>query len=102
MHYVKNVTYAGGYKLRIRFEDERVKVVDLAAHIDGPIFHPLKTVSYFKSFKLNRDIDTVVWPNNADFSPDFLYAIGQDVGRGPTVSRLCRTRMQNSRGIARL
>ena len=30
----------------------------------------------FKEFKVNTDIDTVTWPNAADFSPDFLYEIG--------------------------
>jgi len=24
----------------------------------------------------NEDIDTVVWENGADFSPDFLYEVG--------------------------
>ena len=41
----------------------------------GKIFEPLKDISYFKSVTLNKDIDTIVWPNNADFSPDFLYEI---------------------------
>lgn len=76
MHYVTDVAYAGEYKLRIQFEDDEIKLVDLASHLDGPVFEPLKNLSYFKSFQLNPDIDTVVWPNNADFSPDFLYCIG--------------------------
>ena len=76
MHYVTEVAYAGDYKLWIRFEDNEPRLVDLAHHLDGAVFEPLKEVSYFRSFRLNPDIDTVVWPNNADFSPDFLYSIG--------------------------
>jgi hypothetical protein len=79
MHYVTNVEYAGEYKLRIQFEDGETMLVDLAPHLDGPVFEPLKQLSYFQTFQLNTDIDTVVWPNNADFSPDFLYAIGAPV-----------------------
>jgi hypothetical protein len=75
MHYVTNAAYAGEYKLWIRFEDNEPRLVDLADHLDGPIFEPLKDLSYFQSFRLNSDIDTVVWPNDADFSPDFLYSI---------------------------
>jgi hypothetical protein len=75
MHYVTDVAYAGEYKLWIRFEDNEPRLVDLADHLDGPVFEPLKEPSYFRSFRLNPDIDTVVWPNNADFSPDFLYSI---------------------------
>ena len=79
MHWVKDASYVDGYKIRIRFENDEVKVIDLADHLDGGVFEPLKDISYFKSFEVNRDIDTVVWPNEADFSPDFLYTIGQVV-----------------------
>jgi len=44
--------------------------------LDGPIFEPLKDLEYFRRFTVNQDIDTVTWPNEADFSPDFLYEIG--------------------------
>ena len=79
MHYVTEATYAGDYRLWIRFEDNEPRLVDLADHLDGPVFEPLKKPSYFRSFRLNTDIDTVVWPNNADFSPDFLYSISVPV-----------------------
>jgi len=77
MHWVKDASHVEDYKLRLRFENDEVKLVDLANHLNGGIFEPLKDISYFKSFEVNRDIDTVVWPNDADFSPDFLYEIGQ-------------------------
>jgi len=80
MHFVKSASYAGDYRLKVRFDDDRTKLVDLAPYLDGPIFEPLKDVSYFKRFRVNKDIDTVVWPNDADFSPDFLYSIGTDLG----------------------
>ena len=79
MHYVTDVAYAGDYALLIRFDDGEAKIVDLEPHLDGPIFEPLKDMAYFKCFQLNCEIDTVVWPNNADFSPDFLYSIGSPV-----------------------
>lgn len=79
MHYVTNVAYAGEYKLLIQFEDGETKLVNLWPHLDGPVFEPLRGMVYFKSFQLNTDIETVVWPNNADFSPDFLYSVGISV-----------------------
>ncbi len=79
MRYVIDAKYIGDYKLKIRFDNGEVKVVDLEPHLDGPIFEPLKKLDFFKLFRVSKDIDTVVWPNNADFSPDFLYDIGRKV-----------------------
>jgi hypothetical protein len=79
MHYVQEASYVSGYKLTIRFENDEVRVVDLSDHLDGPMFEPLKDMSFFKRFTVNRDIDTIVWPNDADFSPDFLYEIGERI-----------------------
>ena len=79
MHWITDVTYIEGYKLKLKFENNEYKLVDLQSHLDGRIFEPLKDILYFKSVTLNKDIDTIVWPNNADFSPDFLYEIGQSV-----------------------
>jgi len=79
MHYVIDASYVGGYKLKIRFDNGETRVVDLSDHLDGPVFEPLKDLPYFRRFTVNHDIDTVVWPNDADFSPDFLYEIGETV-----------------------
>ena len=79
MRWVIEASYLGGYKLKVRFDNGESKVVDLQPHIDGPIFEPLKDLDFFRSFYVNHDIDTIVWPNNADFSPDFLYEIGQKI-----------------------
>jgi hypothetical protein len=77
MHYVIDVTYLSGYKLKLRFDDDSVKIVDLESYLDGPIFKPLKNIDFFRKVTVNPDIDTIVWPNNADFAPEFLYEIGR-------------------------
>jgi len=79
MHFVRRATYAGEYRLPVSFEDGDERLVDLKPHLDGPIFEPLKDPAYFRGFRVNEDIDTVAWENGADFSPDFLYEIGQPV-----------------------
>jgi len=76
MHVVKNVTYVSGYKLLVTFEDGFVKLVDMEPYLDGEIFEPLKDIDYFKTVRVNPDINTIVWDNDADVSPDFLYEIG--------------------------
>jgi len=84
MRWVTDASYLEGYKLQIRFDNGESKVVDLQSYLDGPIFEPLKDLDFFRSFYVNHDIDTIVWPNHADFSPDFLYEIGQIVSEPDT------------------
>jgi len=79
MHFVKDVSYISEYKLRLAFEDGAIKIVDMEPYLDGEIFEPLKDIDYFKTVRLNPDIDTIVWQNGADVSPDFLYEIGVEV-----------------------
>jgi hypothetical protein len=78
MHAVKNVQYVSGHRLLLTFEDASVRLADLAPHLDGEIFEPLRDLEYFKRVRLNEELDTVVWDNGADFSPDFLYEIGTE------------------------
>ena len=60
-------------------EDGVRKLIDMEPHLEGEIFDPLKNVDYFKTVRVNQDIDTIVWENGADFSPDFLYGVGTEV-----------------------
>ena len=41
---------------------------------EGEVFEPLKDKEYFKAFRLHPELRTVVWPNGADFAPEFLRA----------------------------
>ena len=79
MHLVKQSRHVSGHRLLITFDDGEEKLVNLEPHLEGEVFEPLKDPDYFKRCRVNEDIDTVVWPNGADFSPDFLYEIGQRV-----------------------
>ena len=79
MHLVRSVKYVHGYELLLAFEDGSERHVNLKSHIEGEIFEPLKDIEYFKTVRLNPDIDTIVWDNGADFSPDFLYELGQEM-----------------------
>ena len=79
MHFVKSVKYVDDYKLSVTFEDNKKKLVDLSNHIGNGVFKKLKDINYFKTVKFNADLDTIVWDNGADISPDFLYEIGETI-----------------------
>jgi len=81
MHFVKGVEYVSGYKLLLMFEDGSIRMADLEAHLDGEIFEPLKEIDYFRAASVNTELDTIVWDNGADMSPDFLYEIGVPIAK---------------------
>ncbi|MDA1087997.1 MAG: DUF2442 domain-containing protein [Verrucomicrobia bacterium] len=83
MHYITGVQYDDGYALLLTFDDDSVRRVDLECHLDGEIFEPLGDIEQFRTAHLNQDIDTVVWANGADMSPDFLYEISEPVDGTP-------------------
>ena len=74
---VVQAEYVGGHRILMSFNDGRKALVDLAQFLDGEVFEPLKDIAFFKQFALVGN--TVEWPNGADFAPEFLREIGQDV-----------------------
>lgn len=77
MHLVKKINYINGYKISITFNDKKTKVVDIEPYLTKGVFLPLRNLEYFKTVKISGN--TLTWPNEADFCPDVLYEIGEDV-----------------------
>ena len=71
---ITDARYLDGYSIWFRFADGTEGEVNLEAELDGEVFEPLKDMNYFKTFKLHPELKTVVWPNGADFAPEFLRA----------------------------
>jgi len=79
--HVTGVCHLGGYKLEVEFNDGSIKEVDLTQELYGPIFEPLKDESFFKQVVVNKETNTLEWPNGADFAPEFLHKMGKTVER---------------------
>ena len=71
---ISDARYVEGHTIWLRFADGTEGEVSLVAELDGEVFEPLKDPEYFKTFKLHPELRTVVWPNGADFAPEFLRA----------------------------
>jgi hypothetical protein len=41
------------------------------------MFEPLANHEVFNQVRVDREIETVVWPNGADLAPEFLYRVAQ-------------------------
>lgn len=78
---IKKVKYLENYKLKLFFSDNKVKVFDFEAWIqDGKGYlAPLKNIAFFKTVRIDDCQYTICWPNGADFCPDVLYEMGEEV-----------------------
>ncbi len=77
MVWVVDVKYIKDYQIWLRFNDATEKVIDFKEKIlseKRPIFTPLKDIEYFKMVSLNRESDTIQWPNGVDIAPETLYS----------------------------
>lgn len=70
---LQEIKYQGDYRIWLKFSDKVEGEVDLETELWGEIFEPLKDKSRFAEVSLDRELGTIVWPNGADFAPEFLY-----------------------------
>ena len=76
---VVKAEYLDNYKIKVWFNDNTVKIVDLSNHLNGEVFTPLKDISLFKRFSIK--FNTIEWENGADFAPEYLYEIGTECSK---------------------
>jgi hypothetical protein len=70
---LRNAKYRRDYRIWLKFADGAEGEVDLEAELWGEVFQPLKDKAQFAAFSLDKELGTIVWPNGADFAPEFLY-----------------------------
>jgi len=66
-----------GFRLELVFDDGVRGIVDLKSEIvgQGGVFEPLQDPVYFRKVRVDPELGTIVWPNGADFCPDFLHSM---------------------------
>lgn len=72
-YHVMEARYVGGYVIWLRFRDGTAGEVDLSRELWGEVFEPLRDPAYFGTFTVDPEGHTLVWPNGADFAPEFLH-----------------------------
>jgi len=63
-----------GTTIRVRFADGTDAAIDLLDELWGEVFEPLQDPALFRQFRLDRELNTIVWPTGADLAPEFLHA----------------------------
>jgi len=78
MVWIIDAKYVKDYQVWLRFNDSTEKVIDFKAKIFSEkraVFMPLKDIEYFKKVYLNKESDTIQWPNGVDIAPETLYGL---------------------------
>jgi hypothetical protein len=70
---ISDMKYIFNYRIWFKFDDGSQGEVDLEDELWGEVFDPLKKKEFFKTVRLDEELNTILWPNGADFSPEFLY-----------------------------
>ena len=70
---VTAVDLLGGYRLRLSFDDQTTREIDLEPVLEGEIYGPLRAPALFAAVSIDPEIRTIVWPNGADFDPATLH-----------------------------
>ena len=78
---VVDAKYLDGYRIAVTFDNGRTGVADLADTLSGPVFEELKNVEEFRQFRVDDELDTIVWANGADVAPEYIFykAFSDDV-----------------------
>jgi hypothetical protein len=70
---VEEARHVRDYVVWLRFRDGTSGEIDLEPELWGEVFEPLKDPEFFRSFHVDPECHTLVWPNGADFAPEFLH-----------------------------
>ena len=61
------------YTLRVRFDDNTEQTIDFRPVLAGEMYGPLRNLELFNQVRIDPEVETLVWPNGADFDPATLH-----------------------------
>jgi len=61
------------YTLRVTFDDHTERLIDFRPVLAGELYGPLRDPVVFDQVQLDSEVQTLVWPNGADFDPATLH-----------------------------
>ena len=83
MYLVKEIKGVNNYELLLLFNNNEVRKVNLEPKLKEwtttpySKFGQLLNVSYFKTVRLDEEMETIVWDNGIDLCPNVLYEISE-------------------------
>lgn len=69
---VRSFEIVAPYTLRVQFDDNSEQVINLEPVLHGELYGPLRDLVLFNQVRIDPEVETLVWPNGADFDPETL------------------------------
>lgn len=73
IYHVRAVDVVEPYTVRVQFTDNTEQVIDLKPVLAGELYGPLLSLDLFNQVAVDPEVNTLVWPNGADFDPATLH-----------------------------
>lgn len=73
IHRVRAFEIIAPYILRICLDDGSEQTIDFRPVLAGELYGPLRNLELFNQVRIDPEVDTLVWPNGADFDPATLH-----------------------------
>ena len=70
---VKSFQIVGAYTLRVHFDDQTEQVINFEPVLAGELYGPLRDLALFNQVQIDPEVQTLVWPNGADYDPATLH-----------------------------
>ena len=64
---------AGPHTLRVKFDDASEQQINFQPMLAGKVYGPLRDLALFNQVRIDPEVQTLVWPNGADFDPATLH-----------------------------
>jgi hypothetical protein len=71
--HITDAKHLEGYKVEVAFNNGKRGIADLSEALHGSVFEPLKNQAMFSSFIVDKELETLVWPNGADLAPEYIF-----------------------------
>lgn len=68
---IKSVKALAGYRLKLIFKNDEMKIFDMTPYLSKGVFKTLKNEKVFNSVKVS--FDSIEWENGVDIDPETLY-----------------------------
>ena len=73
IHRVRACAVVAPYTVQVQFDDATWQTINFEPILYGPIYGPLRDLALFNQVQIDPEVQTLVWPNGADFDPATLH-----------------------------